>query len=88
MRKSTLTKAAALFVCLGLLLLSVPNANAVEKKAPKFHFLKKPAMIINSIIPFFTSIFDSGKSSPDINKSGKKVKITGNSVSPKVADGD
>jgi len=93
MRKSTLFKLAAITVCLGFFLLMVPNANAIERKAQKFDykiFLKKPAMLISSIIPFFTSIFDTGKNTNSTykNNSGKKINITGNLDSPKVADGD
>ena len=87
MRK-TLAKAAALSVCLGLLLMAVPNVNAVEKKAPKINVLKNPLMLINSIIPFFTSIFDSGKKAIEPTKTTKKVKITGNLLSRKPSGGD
>lgn len=87
MRK-TLGKVAALSVCFGLLLIAVPNANAVEKKAPRFQILKKPVMFINAIIPFFTSIFDSGKNSTDQQKTVKKVKLTGDLNPHKLCDGD
>jgi len=87
MRK-TLAKIAALSVCIGLLLMAVPNVNAVEKKAPKLNFLKKPVMMINSIIPFFTSIFDSGKNSPDQTTTVKKVKTAGTLPSHRLSDGD
>lgn len=87
MRK-TLAKIAALSVCLGLLLMSVPNVNAVEKKAPKLNFLKKPVMLINSIIPFFTSIFDSGKNSTDQTTTVKKVKTAGDLNPRRICDGD
>ena len=87
MRK-TIGKVAAISVCFGLLLIAVPNANAVEKKAPRFQILKKPAMFINAVIPFFTSIFDSGKKSPDDQKTVKKVKITGDLHAHKISDGD
>ena len=88
MRK-TLVKAAALSVCLGLLLMAVPNVNAVEKKAPpKFNFLKKPVMLLSSIIPFFTSIFDSGQKAPDQTTTKKKVKTTGDLNPRKIADQD
>lgn len=87
MRK-TLSKAVALSVCLGLLLMAVPNVNAVEKKAPKFNFLKKPMMIINSFVPIFASIFDSGKKSPDQTTTVKKVKTAGTLPSHILSDGD
>jgi ABC-type sugar transport system substrate-binding protein len=87
MRK-TLGKIAALSVCLGLLLMAVPNANAVQKKAPKLNFLKKPAMLISSIIPFFTSIFDSGKKAPEQTTTAKKVKTAGDLNPRRIADGD
>jgi hypothetical protein len=86
MRK-TFAKIAALLVCFGFLLLVVPNANAVEKKAPKFNFLKKPAMLMSSIIPFFTSIFDSGKKTPE-QTTAKKVKTAGDLLARKISDGD
>ena len=93
MRKSTLFKLAAITVCLGFFLLMVPTANAIERKAQKFDykiFLKKPAMLISSIIPFFTSIFDTGKNTNSTykNNSAKKIKITGTLSCDKPSDGD
>ena len=93
MRKSWIFKAAAITACFGFLLLTVPNVNAVEKKAPKFDFkfFKKPAAIISAIMPFFAPLFDTGQTtnSPNYkNNSGQKIKITGTLSSPKVADGD
>ena len=93
MRKSTLFKLAAITVCLGFFLLMVPTANAIERKAQKFDykiFLKKPAMLLSSIIPFFTSIFDTGKNTNSTykNNSGKKINITGNLDALRVGDQD
>jgi hypothetical protein len=91
MRK-TLHKIAALSVCVGFLLIAVPNANAaaIEKKGPKFNFMKKPVMFINAIIPFFADLFDSGDKSidKDENKTAKKIKITGTLPSRKPSGGD
>lgn len=93
MRKSFFFKAAAIVACFSFLLLTVPNVNAVEKKAPKSSFkqlINKPAMIFSSFMQFFAPIFDTGKSinTPNKNNSGGKIKITGTLSSPKVADGD
>jgi len=82
MRK-TLFKAAALSVCLGLLLLTIPDLNAAPKKAPKTNFLAKSVMFVSSVFPF-KSIFNMGK----IEKMSKKAKITGNLDSRKISDSD
>jgi len=82
MRK-TIFKVAALSVCLGLLLLTVPDVNAVQKKAPKTSVFTKAVMFINSVIPF-TSVFHGSK----IKKINKKGKVTGNLDSRKVSDSD
>lgn len=90
MRKSPFFKAAAIVACLGFLLLTVPDVNAIEKNKPKFDFkqiIKKPAMIL---VSFFAPIFDTGKSTTLTNKdtAGKKIKITGTLSCDRVADGD
>lgn len=82
MRK-TIFKAAALSVCLGLLLLAVPDVNAVQKKAPKTNFFSKSVTFISSVFPF-KSIFSIGK----FKKISKKVKATGNLDSRKISDSD
>ena len=88
MRK-TVGKIAAISVCLGLLFIAVPNANAVDKKPTRLEFLKKSAKLFDSIVPFFTSIFDSGKKSPEETTTVvKKVKTAGTLPSHRLSDGD
>lgn len=82
MRK-TLFKAAALSVCLGLLLLAVPDLNAAAKKAPKTNFFTKSVMFVNSIFPF-KSVFTIGK----MKKIGKAVTVTGTLSADRVSEGD
>ena len=81
MRK-TIFKVAALSVCLGLLLLTVPDVNAAQKKAPKTSVFTKAVLLINTVFPF-KSIFSGSKL-----KKIKKVKVTGNLDSRKVSDSD
>ena len=76
-------KAAALSVCLGLLLLAVPDLNAAPKKAPKANLITKSVMLINYVFPL-KSIFKVGK----FKKIGKVVKVTGELDSRKVSDSD
>lgn len=89
MRQSKLLKAVSVFACLSILLLTVPAVNA----APKFDFkllLKKPAVILSSLVPFFAPIYDTGKTINNNSSSdtGKEVRITGTMSCPRVSDGD
>ncbi|RLE01742.1 MAG: hypothetical protein DRJ11_08960 [Candidatus Aminicenantes bacterium] len=80
MRKNTI-KTIAIFACVAILLATVPSAFAIEKKANKFDLrtiVKKPVALIYSILSFLP-VFDNSKTvvTPDNNKYGKKIKITG-----------
>ena len=82
MRK-TLYKAAALSVCLGLLLLAVPDLNAAPKKVTKGNFFTKTVTFISSVLPM-KSIFTIGK----LKKLKKTVKATGTLSADRVSDRD
>ena len=78
MRKKTI-RTIAILTCFCILTLSIPGSISAEKKARKFRFLDKPALIIFSIIPIFTPIYDTGKDitlPESTNSTGKKIKIT------------
>ncbi len=81
MRK-TIFKAAALSVCVGLLLMTVPDLNAVQKKAPKTSFITKALVFINHVLPL--KIITGVK----LKKINNKVKITGTLSADRVSDGD
>jgi len=91
MRKNTI-KTIAIFACVAILLATVPSSFAFEKKANKLDFrtiVKKPVALIYSILSFLP-VFDNSNNTvtPDNNKHGKKIKITGTISTPRLSDGD
>lgn len=85
-------KAIAIMVCFGFLLLTVPSLNATDKRGKDFDFkqiIKKPVLIINSMLPLLSPIFDSWKyKNSELKNAPGKIKITGGLVCPRVSDGD
>jgi len=84
-------KAVALFICFGLLLLAVPNLNAMDKKAQRFDFrqlITKSAMAFTTMLPFLTPVFGSWESNSFNKNTSNKIRITGGLVCPRVADED
>lgn len=84
MRNKNIVKAAALFVCLAFIGLSVPGLLAADKKTAKIEartFLQKPFMMLASIFPGLIPIFDNNpdkiQASSDSSGSGAIVKPTG-----------
>jgi hypothetical protein len=95
MQKKSLFKVAALFTLLGFFLLSVPGLYSAPKQTSKFDFrllIKKPVIWISSFVSMFTPVFDTGTSetSNTINqdKSSRKIKALGDSLSVRPSKGD
>jgi hypothetical protein len=97
MRKKTL-KIVALIACFSILSLYVPGllgvekAERLEKKSDVMKFFMKPAVILSYFLPFLSPIFDNSTktTAPTTNSTSstvKKIKITGDAVSPKLGDG-
>ena len=90
MQKKTI-RTIAILTCFTILTLSIPGSISAEKKPYKFRFLDKPALIIFSIIPIFTPIYDTGKDitlSDSNNSTSNKIKITDGNENPKPPGGD
>ncbi len=82
MRKKTFLKAVAIFVCLSILMLSVPGAIASEKTVKKTYtrnlFVRTIAMF-SSFLPFLNLNTKGDTSSETVSNddSSQKIKITG-----------
>jgi len=87
---NSLVKAAALLVCFGFLLMTVPGLNAVEKKAVKLNL--KPAVIqtLTSLFPWLAALLGGKAKSkaPAYSYSGGIVKPTGDAPIGKPGSGD
>ena len=89
--KKNIFRALAILVCFSILTLSIPGSISAEKKAKTLRFLDKPALLVFSIIPFFSPIYDTGNTST-LSESNKntlnKIKITDGNEYPKPPAGD
>lgn len=84
-------KAVALFICFGLLLLAVPNLNAMDKKAQRFDIrqvIKRSVVNLSSMLPFLTPVFGSWESHDYKNNKMSKIRITGGLLAPRVSEED
>ncbi len=97
MRKKTI-KIVALIACFSILSLYVPGllgvekAERFEKKGDFMKFFMKPAVILSYFLPFLSPIFDNGtktinSTTNSTSNAVKKIKITADSISPKVGSG-
>jgi len=89
--KKNIFRATAIIVCLSILTLSIPGSISAEKKAKTLRFLEKPTLLVFSILPFFSPIYDTGKdiTVPEpTDNTLNKVKITDSNARPKPPAGD
>lgn len=92
MRKKTRLQIVSLAVCFCFLFIAVPGLNSAEKKMPKTDSkfsLKKPVLLLSMFFPIFSSIYDTGSSTPTKNEnSSGKIKSLGGSLSGRPSTGD
>ena len=95
MRKKTLFKLTALFICIGFLSLTVPGFAAVDKKAPRSSakaFLKSPIEVATSFFDFVRDFFRPDKKVDSKNENQKNntpiARPTGELDSDKPSGGD
>jgi hypothetical protein len=91
--KKKIFRATAILVCFSILALAIPGSITAEKKAKgfSFRFLEKPTLLVFSILPFFSPIYDTGKDSTlseSNSDTSNKVKITDGKDGPKPPAGD
>lgn len=91
--KKKIFRATAILVCFSILTLSIPGSISAAKTLKKFNFrfLEKPTLLVFSILPFFSPIYDTGKDitlPESTDNTLNKVKITDSNARPKPPAGD